>query len=109
MGSQNDMIKDLSRSRLLIIPGHKAELYCLAAEEGRELCVPIVTMGIGSLSERVEHEKTGFIAKNEKDFSNYILQLFSDDILWNKLRKNLLDLRNSNNWNKVSKKLLKLI
>jgi len=109
MGSQNEMIKDLLRSRLLIIPGHKAELYCLAAEEGRELCVPIVTMGIGSLSERVEHEKTGFVAKNEKDFSNYILQLFSDDILWNKLRKNLLNLRNSNNWNKVTKKLLKLI
>ena len=39
-------------------------------EEGRELCVPIVTMGIGSLSERVEHGKTGFIAQNEKDFSN---------------------------------------
>ena len=49
---------------MLLVPGHKAELYCLAAEEARELCVPIVTMGIGSLYERVEHEKTGYIAKS---------------------------------------------
>jgi len=109
VGNQNNMLKDLSNSRMLLIPGHKAELYCLAAEEGRELCVPIITMGIGSLKERVFHGKTGLIAKNEKEFSEFVLQLFSDDYLWNKLRLNLIELRNSNNWMKVSEKLLKLI
>ena len=109
MGTQNDLIKDLSNSRILLIPGHKAELYCLAAEEGRELCVPIVTLGIGSLNERVIHGKTGFIAKDKKEFANYTLEIFSNDDLWLELRKNLMKLRNSNNWTKVSEKLLKLI
>ena len=106
MGSQNEMIKDLLRSRLLIIPGHKAELYCLAAEEGRELCVPIVTMGIGSLSERVEHGKTGFIAKNEKEFASYAIDLFKNPIIFSEIKNNLLSLRGKNNWSDVANKLI---
>ena len=66
-GNQKNLINDLLSSKILLIPGHKAELFCLAAEEGKELCLPIVTLGIGSLKERVEHNVTGFIAKNEKN------------------------------------------
>ena len=109
IGSQNNMLKDLSNSRMLLIPGHKAELYCLAAEEGRELCVPLITMGIGSLKERVVHGKTGLIEKNEKEYANYTLELFSTDNLWYDLRKNLIKIRNSNSWSKVSKKLINLL
>ena len=66
-GSKNLLIDDLKKSKVLLIPGHKGEIFCIAAEEARELCVPIVTLGIGSLSERVKHGQTGFIAKNEKN------------------------------------------
>ena len=55
MGSQKELIDDLLKSRIFLIPGHKAELFCLAAEEARELCIPIVTLGIGSLFERVDN------------------------------------------------------
>ena len=109
IGNQKNMLKDLSNSRMLLIPGHKAELYCLSAEEGRELCVPIITMGIGALKERVIHEKTGLIARNEKEFSEFVLQLFSDDLMWNEFRSNLIKLRNSNNWNIVAKNLINQI
>ena len=61
-------ISDISSSRLFLIPGHKAELFCISAEEARELCVPIVTMGFGALSERVDHLKTGYIAKTKNEF-----------------------------------------
>ena len=59
------LILDLINSRLFLTPGHKTEVFCLAAEEARELCIPIVTMGYGCLYERVEHGVTGFIAKNQ--------------------------------------------
>ena len=62
-----------------MIPGHKAELFCLAAEEARELCLPIVTLGIGSLAESVEHKQTGFIAQNEDEFAFYTLELFNNN------------------------------
>ncbi len=99
IGSQYDLIKDLLNSRILLVPGHKAELFCIAAEEARELCVPIVTLGIGSLKERVIHNKTGFIAKNYKEFGDYTLELFNNDKAWNEIRENLINMRNSSNWN----------
>ncbi len=108
-GNQKDLINDLLTSKVCLIPGHKSELYCIAAEEARELCVPIVTMGIGSLKERVIHNKTGFIAKNEKDFANYTLELFSNNSTWNEIRNNLISLRNSNNWEIATKKFIEKI
>ena len=52
----------------MLNPGHKGEVFCLAAEEAKELCIPIVTMGYGSLKERVDHGVTGYIAKNKNEF-----------------------------------------
>ena len=101
------MVNDLLKSKVLLVPGHKAELYCIAAEEARELCIPIVTLGIGSLSERVQHGQTGFIAKNTKEFAEYTLKIFSDQNLWKKLRNNLIKLRNSKKWDDVASNLLR--
>ena len=106
MDSQENLIKDLLRSKVFLAPGHKAELFCLAAEEARELCLPIVTLGIGSLSERVTHEKTGFIAKNNKDFADYTIELFKNKDLWNSIRANLINLRGSRNWKNSTKVFL---
>ncbi len=106
MDSQENLIKDLLRSKVFLAPGHKAELFCLAAEEARELCLPTVTLGIGSLSERVTHEKTGFIAKNNKDFADYTIELFKNKDLWNSIRANLINLRGSSNWKSSTKVFL---
>ena len=64
---------------------------------------------MGALKERVIHEKTGLIARNEKEFSEFVLQLFSDDLMWNEFRSNLIKLRNSNNWNIVAENLINQI
>lgn len=100
------MIKDLMKSKVMLVPGHKAELYCIAAEEARELCIPIITLGIGSLSERVQHGYTGFIAKNIDEFSNYTLDIFNNLDLYNSLRNNLRSLRGTKKWSDVALKLL---
>ena len=68
-GDKEKLIDDLINSKLFLTPGHKTEVFCLAAEEARELCVPIVTMGCGCLYERVEHENR-FIAKKKKNLLN---------------------------------------
>ncbi len=39
------------------------------AEEAREMCIPIVTLGVGSLSEKVKHGISCFIAKNTDEFA----------------------------------------
>ena len=109
LGTQSNLINDLLKSKIFLVPGHKAELFCLAAEEARELCIPIVTLGIGSLSERVVHRETGLIAKNEDEFALYTLELFNNNYLWNNMRNNLFKLRGSKNWKKSANNLLEII
>jgi len=108
-GDKSKLVSNISKSRIFLIPGHKAELYCIAAEEARELCVPIVTLGIGCLKERVIHGKTGFIAKNENEFADYTFKLFEDDSLWNEMRHNLFSLRGSKKWEDIANKFLNKI
>ena len=104
--NQNHMIDDIKNSRIFLIPGHKAELFCLSAQEAKELCVPIVTLGIGSLSERVIHGETGFVARNNAEFSDYVIELYKNNDLWNKMRNNLIGTRGKNKWSNVAKNLL---
>ena len=106
-GNKARLVSDVLSSRLFLIPGHKAELYCIAAEEARELCVPMITLGIGCLTERINHGKTGLIARNETEFADYTIQLFNDDIMWNDMRKNLLSLRGSKKWKNIAEQFLK--
>ena len=108
-GNKLDLINDLLNSRVLLNPGHKGEVFCLAAEEARELCVPIVTMGYGCLKERVDHKITGFIAKNFGEFIDYSIQLLNDNELYFKIKKNLIKKRNTRNYKNVAEDLLKII
>ena len=100
------MVQDMLKSKVLLVPGHKGELFCIAAEEARELCIPIITLGIGSLSERVEHGITGFIAKNSDEFADFTLNIFNNYNLWNEIRNNLLKLRGSKKWQNVASNLI---
>ena len=104
--NQQDLISDMLKAKIYLIPGHKAELFCLAAEEAKELCIPIVTMGIGCLSERVDNGKTGFVANNEEEFANYTLELFNNNDLWQQMRNFLVESRGKKNWMSAAKNLI---
>jgi glycosyltransferase involved in cell wall biosynthesis len=108
-GSKKDLINDLLSSRLMLNPGHKGEVFCLAAEEARELCLPLVTMGHGSLYERVKHNETGYLAKNKDEFINYTIKLLNDDNIYLNLKKKLKLKRNSRSYTNVVIDLLKIL
>lgn len=108
-GNKHKLIKDLSNSRLFISPGHKTEVFCLAAAEASELCVPIVTMGIGSLYERVLHGETGYIAKNLQEFVEYSKSILGNNDIYCMLRNKLINKRNSRNYEMVKNDFLKIL
>ena len=108
-GEKKLLIEDLLNSRVFISPGHKTEVFCLAAEEARELCIPIVTMGFGSLYERVEHGITGFVAKNKKEFIEFTNLILNDKNTYYKLKDNLIKRKNSRNYSHVKNDLIKLL
>ena len=108
-GDKKKLILDLINSRLFLTPGHKTEVFCLAAEEARALCIPIVTMGYGCLYERVEHGITGFVAQNKKEFIEYTNLILNDNKTYYKLRDNLIKKKNSRNYSHVRNDFLNIL
>ena len=102
IGSRSDMINELKNYRGLTYLGHKSDIFTLTAEEAIKLCIPVVTLGIGSLKERVTHMETGFIAKNDQEFADYTIKLLNDDNFYIDLKKKMYKKRKENNWDLIA-------
>ena len=96
------MIKELKQARMLLYLGHKSDIFTLTAEESIKLCVPVITYGMGSLSERVSHGNNGFIAKNQSEFAKYTLDLLNDDSMLFELKRKMLKNRLINSWSNIA-------
>jgi len=107
--STKKLVDEIESSKVYLIPGHVSELNCQAVEEAKELCVPIVTMGIGSLEDQVLHNKNGFIARNDDEFANYIIKLFKDKNKYTKIVNYMKKNRGKKKWSIIVKKFLNSI
>ena len=96
--NKHDLINFLKKFRLLIIPGHKGEVFCNVAEEAKALGIPIVTLGLGALNERVIDNYNGFSCNNISDFEDKILNLLQNDSLYLKFKNNLIKDRGLHKW-----------
>ena len=85
-----ELVRELTTARVQLIPGHLDETYCLAAAEATAAGVPVVTLGIGSLPERVRDGKTGFIARDRGEFIARTVALLSEDALWSAMHRECL-------------------
>ncbi len=102
IGTRQDMIDELSQYRALTYLGHKSDIFTLTAEEAVKLCLPVVTFGIGSLADRVKHNKTGFVAKNDDEFANYTIKLLNDDRFYLETKSKMHEARYDNNWESIA-------
>jgi glycosyltransferase involved in cell wall biosynthesis len=83
---------------ILLYPGAKDETFCLAAAEAQCMGLPVVTKGIGALSERVTHNYDGLIGKTKKAFSELAIVTLREADLWQRLSQGALEKRNSSSW-----------
>tara|TARA_B100001057_G_scaffold437469_1_gene469290 strand:+ start:1298 stop:2302 length:1005 start_codon:yes stop_codon:yes gene_type:complete len=102
LGSRREMIDELKNSRVLLYLGHKSDIFTLTAEEAIKLCVPVITYGIGSLSERVSHGENGFIAKNSSEFAKYTLDLMNNDSILKELKTKMFRKRAEITWSVIA-------
>lgn len=100
--SRKNLIDDLKEYRALLYLGHKSDIFTLTAEEAIKCCVPVVTYGIGSLSDRVSHNKSGFIVKNEDEFAEKTLNLLNKDQFYLDLKKQMFKSRSFNSWSNIA-------
>ena len=100
--SRSEMIIEMKEYRALTYIGHKSDIFTLTCEEAVKMCMPVVTFGIGSVSDRVIHNKTGFIVKSDQEFAEYTLKILNDDNFYLSLKKKMYTLRHKNNWNDIA-------
>ena len=101
-GSRDDLINELRNTRVFAYTGHKSDIWVLTVEEAVQMCVPIVTYGIGSVEDRVIHNETGFIAKNDEEFAKYLEMLLFDDEFYNNIRRKMFKRRGFKNWDFIA-------
>ena len=102
ISSRSEMIDELKNYRALAYLGHKSDIFTLTAEEAIKLCLPVVTFGIGSLAERVSHNQTGLIAKNEQQYAEYIIKLLNNDDFYLNFKKNMFSKRKEYSWDNIA-------
>lgn len=92
------LMKEMEEARACLIPGHADETFCLAAAEALALHVPVITYGTGSLKERVEDGRNGFIVSSPEEFAQKLLSLLTDDAAWKTLSAAGLSPKDAYNW-----------
>ncbi len=90
-------------AKLLLYPGARDETFCLAAAEAQCMGVPVVTKGIGSLSERVSHNHNGLIAKSQDAFAQAAIDVLTKHDTWQRLSTGALENREKLNWSAIAK------
>lgn len=85
-------------ARVMIYPGHKEETFCNAAAEAIASGVPVATMGIGALAERVRDGVDGFVAPTVAEMAEGAFRVLSDDALWARMHRAGIDASPARNW-----------
>ena len=99
---KEQLVKEMRAARVMLYRGYRDETFCLAAAESIAMGLPVVTAGIGSLTERVRHGETGLIAQEDAEFAAAAVGVLTDDALWAHLHKGGLATRTQGGWDAVA-------
>ena len=87
----------------MLYPGAKDETFCLAAAEAQCCGLPVVTLGIGSLKERVRHGVDGFICNDYDDMVEKAVLIAHNRDIYLSLRDGAITNRVNRSWDFVAK------
>ncbi|MDY0028380.1 MAG: glycosyltransferase [Pseudobdellovibrionaceae bacterium] len=71
------LMKEMQQSSCLIYPGHKDETFCNVAAECSVMGLPVITKGIGALTERVA-SGGGVLAHSDADIAQAVIRCMTD-------------------------------
>jgi glycosyltransferase involved in cell wall biosynthesis len=87
----------------MICPGDKSETFCLAAAEAQCAGVPVITLGIGALGERVRHGVDGFICSNMENMAETAILLARNSTLRETMSLAAWENRYARSWDDVAR------
>ncbi len=99
----------LRAARVMLYRGDENETFCLAVGEAQALGLPAVVGRVGSMAERVADGVTGFVARDDREFSDRALELLRDDGLWRRCHEAALKSQGRWTWDNAAGAFEKLI
>lgn len=107
--SKPHLIDEFTQARCMLYRGDLNETFCLAIGEAQASGVPCVVRDLGSVVERVQSGKTGFIAETDQAFADHAVKLLSDDVLWQAQHQAALTLQRNWRWPDAAARFEQLI
>lgn len=93
--NEKDKLNYYHQSKLIVFPPFNEPLGVIPLE-AMACGVPVVAFNSGGCKETIAHNKTGFLANNEKEFADYVIKLLKDKKLREKFgkagRKRVIDI-----------------
>ena len=101
--AKHDLAQFYETATGLICIGAMDETFCLAAAEAQCAGLPVLTLGIGALSERVSHGINGLQAESYDALAGDVIGLCRDAELTSLLRAGALQMRGQFTWARSAK------
>lgn len=95
---KENLIDEIRNSRAMLYRGDLAETFCLAIAECQVMGLPCVVQDLGSMKERVVDGLTGYVTNSDRDFEKRSIEILSDDQLWTKMHRTLIEGKFHNTW-----------
>jgi len=102
------LAQELAAARVLLYLGDLGETFCLAVGEAQAMGAPAVVKPVGSVGERVAHERTGFVETDDARFCERAVALLTDDALWRAQSAAALATRPGLGWDRAARGFLAL-
>lgn len=103
-GAAADRIEELRQSRVLLDPGHPADMFGYPAAEAQAMGVPAVVCDVAALRERVVDGESGFVVppRDAAAFAAATVRVLGDDALWRAQRDAALRYHRARGWDDVA-------
>jgi glycosyltransferase involved in cell wall biosynthesis len=101
--SKGELASFYASAKAMIYPGAADETFCMAAAEAQAAGLPVVTLGIGSLAERVQHGVNGLIGASYDEMGLQARRVLEDMELWTLLHQGALRDRDLLTWERSAK------
>lgn len=98
------IIDNLQKSLVCLFPS-KIDSFWMTIIESLSIWVPVVAFDINWVSEIIKSWQNWFLVKSSDEFTKRVLEILTDEALYNKLSNNALDIVNSFSWKNFEKQL----
>ena len=104
----SEFIEEIKSMRVHLYPSHNFETSALTLMESQALGIPAVTRQLGAAHEKIINGKTGFVAQNDIDFSEYTIRLMNDIEYFKRISNQAKELNLNINWDTKVKEFITL-